>query len=56
MSEAQWFPIDNIFKAVKSGGNKSYLVEDIDGNIRDVSLYAHGVITAAKVNEHFKLH
>ena len=53
MAEAQWFPIENMLNGIKHEDRESYIVKDINGNNRDITGYAHGVIMAAQTNGHF---
>ena len=53
MAEAQWFPIENMLNGIEHEDRDSYSVKDINGNNRDITCYAHGVIMAAQTNGHF---
>ena len=44
IKEAKWFPVENILKTRRDQNTKAYMVNDIDGVEREITLYAHGVI------------
>ena len=54
IKEAKWFPVENILKTRRDQDTKSYMVKDIDGIEREISLYAHGVIKATNFNGHIR--
>tara|TARA_E500000178_G_C17028369_1_gene759210 strand:- start:1869 stop:2999 length:1131 start_codon:yes stop_codon:yes gene_type:complete len=54
MKEATWFPVENILNSRKNMDTKSFMVMDLYGNEREVSLYAHGVVCAMSKNGHIR--
>ena len=54
MKEAAWFPVENILSSRKNMDTKSFIVMDLYGNEREVSLYAHGVVCAMSKNGHIR--
>ena len=54
MKEATWFPVENILNSRKNMDTKSFIVMDLYGNEREVSLYAHGVVCAMSKNGHIR--
>lgn len=55
MREAGWFPVNNILMGIKKGTGKDqcWIVKDINGDEKPISLYASGVVNAAYKNGHF---
>ena len=54
IKEAKWFPVENILKTRRDQNTKAYMVNDIDGVEREITLYAHGVIRATNYNGHIR--